>query len=110
MRATGVKRAWAFDPVTDVVWPGWGVTVLWDLSRSCLVHVAVREGSCWSARSRVAARTNELDADERRRIIESEEESFRAGLGRSCVSPVRGGRSDLTSTHSAGPPRGGGRP
>ncbi len=30
-------------------------------------------GVSWSARSSVAARTNELDADERRRIIGSEE-------------------------------------
>jgi hypothetical protein len=30
--------------------------------------------SCWSAHSRVAARTNELDADERRLIIGSEED------------------------------------
>jgi hypothetical protein len=29
-------------------------------------HAAVREESSWSARSRAAARTNELDADERR--------------------------------------------
>jgi hypothetical protein len=52
---------------------GPGLTVLLDLPCSCLVHVAVREGSSWSARSRAAARTNELDADERRRIIGSEE-------------------------------------
>ena len=36
----------------------------------------MQEESSWSARSRGAARTNELDADERRRIIGSEEESF----------------------------------
>jgi hypothetical protein len=39
-------------------------------------HAAVREEPSCSARSRVAARTNELDADERRRIIGSEEGSF----------------------------------
>ena len=33
----------------------------------------MREGSSWSARSRAAARTNELDADQRRRIIGSGE-------------------------------------
>jgi hypothetical protein len=33
----------------------------------------VREGSGWSARSRAAARTNELDAGERREILEGEE-------------------------------------
>ena len=48
---------------------GLGLTVLRDLLRSCLVHVAVLEGSSWSARSRAAARTNELEAGERRRII-----------------------------------------
>jgi hypothetical protein len=36
----------------------------------------VLEESCWSARSRGAARTNELDADERRLIIGSEEDPF----------------------------------
>jgi hypothetical protein len=41
------------------------------------VCVAAREVSCWSARSRVAARTNELDADERRLIVGSGEGSFR---------------------------------
>ncbi len=49
-----------------------GLTVLQDLPRGCLVYVAVREGSSWSARSRAAARTNELDADERRTIMDSE--------------------------------------
>ena len=33
----------------------------------------MRPGSSWSARSRAAARTNELDAGKRREIIESEE-------------------------------------
>ena len=49
-----------------------GLTVLQDLPRGCLVYVAVREGPSWSARSRAAARTNELDADERRTIMDSE--------------------------------------
>jgi len=68
-----------FGPVTCVVSPGW-LTVLRVLPRSCPVQVAVLEESSWSARSRVAARTNELDADERRTIMDSEEGSFRAGL------------------------------
>lgn len=52
---------------------------------------------CWrspaGARSRVAARTNELDSDERRTIMGSEEGFLRAGLCRgSCVFPgVAGG-------------------
>ena len=49
-----------------------GLTVLQDLPRGCLVYVAVREGPSWSARSRAAARTNELDAGERRTIMDSE--------------------------------------
>jgi len=49
-----------------------GLTVLQDLPRGCLVCVAVRQGSSWSARSRAAARTNELDAGERRTIMDSE--------------------------------------
>jgi hypothetical protein len=51
-------------------------------------RVAAWEGSCWSARSRAAARTNELDADERRLIIGSGEGSFRAGGERVVLSPV----------------------
>ena len=37
------------------------------------------EVSCWSARSRAAVRTNELDADERRPIMEGEEGPFMLG-------------------------------
>jgi len=48
---------------------GLGLTVRMDLLRGCLVHVAVLEGSSWSARSREAARTNELEAGQRREII-----------------------------------------
>ena len=44
-----------------------------DLPRSCPGHAAVRAESCWSARSRAAARTNELDAAKRWHIIGSEE-------------------------------------
>src|SRR5262249_16693032 len=62
---------------------------------------AAREESSWSARSRAAARTNELDAGERREILEGEEGFFAVWPIRSCVLfPVRGGRSGLTSTHS----------
>jgi hypothetical protein len=72
-----------------MVSPGRGaLTVLRDLSRSCPIYAAVREGSNWSARSRAAARTNELDADERRRIIGSEEEPFPVWLYEgSCAVP-----------------------
>jgi hypothetical protein len=43
----------------------------------------VREESSWSARSRAAARTNELDAGKRRKIIEG-------GEGFGCGWIVRG--------------------
>ena len=79
MWATGVKRAWRFNPVTCVVSPGWPDCSSGSSSQ-LPGHVAVREESSWSARSRAAARTNELDADERRTIMDSEEGSFRAGL------------------------------
>jgi hypothetical protein len=46
----------------------------WNFFAAAWSHVAVREGSSWSARSRAAARTNELDADERRRIMRSGED------------------------------------
>jgi hypothetical protein len=55
-------------------------------------HAAVREESGWSARSRTAARTNELDADERRTIMDSEEGFLSCWLMRgSCVPGVAGG-------------------
>ena len=59
---------------------GLGLTVRLDRPRRCLVHVAVREGSSWGARSRAAARTNELDAGERRRVMRSGEGPFVLGL------------------------------
>jgi hypothetical protein len=50
-------------------------------------HAAVLEESSWSARSRVAARTNELDADERRTIMDSEEGFLSCWLMRGpCLS------------------------
>jgi hypothetical protein len=61
-------------------WPGdfarrrAGLTVLLDLPRSCRGLLAARRGSSWSARSRAAARTNELEAGKRRRIIASGED------------------------------------
>jgi len=67
------QEAWRIRPGGLRSVSGLGLTVLQDLPRSCLVYVAVREGSSWSARSRAAARTNELDADERRTIMDSEE-------------------------------------
>jgi hypothetical protein len=52
----------------------------------------VREGSRWSARSRAAARTNELDAGERRRIMRSGEDPFVLGFeGPGAVPDVAGG-------------------
>jgi hypothetical protein len=94
MRATGVKRAWNFSPVTCMVSPGPGPDCSSGSFSQLPGHVALRKGSCWSARSRVAARTNELDADERRGIIGGEEESFPVWLyGGSCAVPggVAGG-------------------
>ena len=52
--------------------------------------------------SREAARTNELDAGKRRKILKSEEGPVAVGLsGVACWFPVRGWRSGLTSTHPA---------
>src|SRR6185312_8361379 len=50
-----------------------GLTVFLDLPRRCPGLLVARPGSSWSARSRAAARTNELDAGKRRKIIEGEE-------------------------------------
>jgi hypothetical protein len=63
-----------------------------------------------AARSRAAARTNELDADERRRIIGSEEGSFGAGGEDLWRSRARGWRSGLASTHSVSRHVAGGMP
>jgi len=57
-----------------VVLPGWAWLFFGIFLAAAWSHVAVREGSSWSARSRAAARTNELDAGWRRRIMRSGED------------------------------------
>jgi hypothetical protein len=79
MRATVVKRAYGPSPVTSVRCRA-GLTVLVDLPRSCPGLPVARQGSSWSARSRAAARMNELDAGERREII-GEREGSLCGFG-----------------------------
>ena len=91
------------------IWPGdyarrrAGLTVL--LGSSSQLPVSSRRaagGSSWSARSRAAARTNELDAGKRRKIIEGEEGFGRGWIIRGRVRvPGAGWRSGLTSTHPA---------
>ena len=98
------------------IWPGdyarrrAGLTILLDPSSQLPGSCSPRgQGSSWSARSRVAARTNELDAGERRKIIEGEEGTGRGWIVRGRVLvPGAGGRSGLTSTHPAPPWRAGG--
>ena len=53
-----------------------GLTILRGRPRGCLVRAVVWEVSCWSARSRVAVRTNELDAGERRPVMGGGEGPF----------------------------------
>ena len=79
------------------------VQVLTHLHAAVLLpgHAAVLEGSCWSARSRGAARTNELDAGERRLIIGSEEGSFRAGWRGLLVFPGAW-RAEWSRKHPSG--------
>jgi hypothetical protein len=97
------------------IWPGGyarrraGLTVLLCPSSQLPGPAAARPGSSWSARSRAAARTNELDAGERRKILEGEEGAGCGWIvrGRVCV-PGCGGRSGLTSTHPAPRLRAGG--
>jgi len=104
MRATVVKRAYGSGPVTTCCCrPGAGLTILRGLPRRCPGSAAAAEESSWSARSRAAARTNELDAGKRRKIIEGEEGGWlRSGSsGVACWFPARGWRSGLTSTHPA---------
>ena len=97
------------------IWPGdyarrrAGLTVLLCPSSQLPGPAAARPGSSWSARSRAAARTNELDAGERREIIGGGE-GFGCGwlVGVVCWFPVRGWRSGLASTHPAPRQRAGG--
>ena len=84
------------------IWPGdyarrrAGLTVLLDPSSQLPGPAAARPGSSWSARSRAAARTNELDAGKRRKIIEGGEGPVAVELsGVACWFPVRGRRSGL---------------
>jgi len=88
---------------------GLGLTVLLDPSSQLPGVFSPRgQGSSWSARSRAAARTNELDAGKRREILKSEEGPVAVGLsGVVCWFPVRGWRSGLASTHPAPPVAGG---
>jgi hypothetical protein len=81
MRAIVVKRAYGSGPVATCCRPG-GLT---DCCSGSFFAAARSfpsrgRGSGWSARSRAAARTNELDAGERREIIEGEEGGFGCGL------------------------------
>jgi hypothetical protein len=80
MGATVVNRACESGPVTCVCRRA-GRTIFRDLPRSCPVTSPCGRGPVGDAGSRAAARTNELDADERRQVIGSEEGSFRAGGG-----------------------------
>lgn len=52
----------------------------WIFLTAALVHVTAQPGSSCSARSRVAARTNKLNAGKRRRIVASGEDPDHAGL------------------------------
>ena len=72
IRATSVKRAYGPGPVTTRA-AGLGCLFFWILPRSCPGLLAARPGSGWSARSRAAARTNELDAGKRPKITGSGE-------------------------------------
>ena len=72
IRATVVKRAYGPGPVTNPRRRA-GLTILLDPSSQLLVLPSRGQGSGWSARSRAAARTNELDAGKRRKILEGEE-------------------------------------
>ena len=67
--ATSVKRAYEPGPVTTRA-AGLGLTILLDsFLAGARVFSPRGQGSGWSARSRAAARTNELHAGERRKII-----------------------------------------
>ena len=79
-----------------------GLTVLLDLPRRCPVPSRRAEGSSWSARSRAAARTNEREAGERRRIMGTGEDNIRADLEGPRDCHRRGWRSG-SRKHPSGP-------
>src|SRR5215467_16368624 len=92
MGTSFVKRAYWPGPVILLVIAGLGGTVACGFFSSLPVCAVVQAVSSWSARSRAAARTNELDAGKRRPIIEGEEEpagGWRMRKG-DLAAPVRG--------------------
>ena len=62
IRATSVKRAYEPGPVTLRAPPGWADYSSGSFLAGARVFSPRGQGSGWSARSRAAARTNELDA------------------------------------------------
>jgi len=106
MRATIVKRAYEPGPAATCCRPGWADYSSGSSSQLPGSSRRAARGSSWSARSRAAARTNELDAGKRRKIIGGEEGFGCGWLVRYRVRvPGAGWRSGLTSTHPAPPVR-----
>ena len=91
IRASLVKRAYGPGPVTTSCRPGWADYSSGSFLAGARVFPSRGQGSSWSARSRAAARTNELDAGKRREILEGEEGLVAVGLsgsraGSRCVA------------------------
>ena len=80
IRATTVKRAYGSGPVATSCRPGWADCSSGSFLAGAGVVSPRGQGSGWSARSRAAARTNELDAGKRREILESGEGLVGIGL------------------------------
>src|SRR5260370_3012400 len=73
IRATSVKRAYGPGPVTTCCRRAGADYSSGSFLAAARVFSPRGQESGWSARSRAAARTNELDAGWRRKIIEGEE-------------------------------------
>ena len=80
MRAIVVKRAYEPGPVATCCRPGWADCSSGSFLAAARVFSRRGQGSSWSARSRAAARTNELDTGQRRKIIEGGEGPVAVGL------------------------------
>src|SRR5260370_42630787 len=94
IRATSVKRAYGPGPVTTCCRRAGADYSSGSFLAGARVFSPRGQGSGWSARSRAAARTNELDAGKRREIIGGRGRGrFRLGLSGlwACCGGVGGG-------------------
>ena len=111
MRATSVKRAWGFNPMTCVMSPGWGP----DCSSGSFSQLPGSRRCAGGVQlERPQPRSGEDERAGRRRAAADHRERGRAPFPvwlyeGSCAVPGCGWRSGLASTHPAPRSRAGGR-